>query len=81
MATENLSLMQSARESLAGKWGMAVGATLVYIVIVVGVQEVPKLGQIAGLIIGGPFSLGFSIFSLKYLVTFRDISFALGNKE
>ena len=65
MATENLSLMQSARERLAGKWGMAVGATLVYIVIVVGVQEVPKLGPIAGLIIGGPFSLGISMFSLN----------------
>ena len=65
MATENLSLMQSARESLAGKWGMAVGATLVYIVIVVGVQEVPKLGPIASLIIGGPFSLGISMFSLN----------------
>jgi uncharacterized membrane protein len=65
MATENLSLMQSARESLAGKWGMAVGATLVYIIILVGVQEVPKLGPIAGLIIGGPFALGFSMFSLN----------------
>ena len=65
MATENLSLMQSARESLAGKWGMAVGATLVYFVILIGVQEIGAIGRIAGIIIGGPFALGMSIFSLK----------------
>lgn len=65
MKTENSVLMQRARESLAGKWGLAIGTCVVYMLIVVGIQMIPKAGPFIVLIIGGPMMLGLIIFSLK----------------
>lgn len=64
MNTENIQLMRQAKEALAGKWGLAIGTFLIYMLIIGGVQVVPFAGSIAVLIIGGPMALGIAIFSL-----------------
>jgi uncharacterized membrane protein len=65
MKTENVVLMQMARESLKGKWGLAIGTFIVYMVIAGGLQMIPFIGPIASLIIMGPLVLGLAIFSLS----------------
>lgn len=64
MKTENVVLMKMARESLHGKWGLAIGAFVVYMLISISFQIIPIAGPIIGLLIAGPFMLGISIFSL-----------------
>lgn len=65
MKTENAILMKQARESLAGKWGLAVGAFLIYSVIIIVVNSLKNAGSIISLLISGPFALGLSLFSLS----------------
>jgi uncharacterized membrane protein len=65
MKTENVVLMQMAKESLKGKWGIAIGTFVVYIIIVTAPQIIPIVGPIASLIITGPLVLGLAIFSLS----------------
>ena len=65
MKTENVVLMQMAKESLIGKWGLAIGTLVVYILISVALQLIPFVGPIASLIISGPFALGLANFSLS----------------
>lgn len=65
MKTENVILMQMARESLKGKWGLAIGTFVVYLLISVVLQIIPIVGLIASLIISGPFALGWAVFGLS----------------
>lgn len=65
MKTKNKELMVRARESLAGKWGLAIGTYLVYMVIIIGAQAIHIIGPIISLIISGPFIIGVSIFTLS----------------
>jgi uncharacterized membrane protein len=65
MKTENLVIMKMARESLDGKWGLAIGTFVIYMLIVCAPQFVPILGPLAILIITGPMVLGVAIFFLK----------------
>jgi uncharacterized membrane protein len=65
MKTENVVLMQMARESLKGKWGLAIKTFVVYFLIFFILQFIPIIGPIASLIISGPFTLGLAIFSLS----------------
>jgi uncharacterized membrane protein len=65
MKTENSVLMRQARESLVGNWGLAVGTFLVYMLIAVGIQNIPKAGPILSLLVSGPMMLGITIFSLS----------------
>jgi uncharacterized membrane protein len=60
----NKALMASARESLKGSWGLAVGATVVYLVILVLLQFIPILGYIVSQIIAGPMYAGLVVFFL-----------------
>jgi uncharacterized membrane protein len=64
MATSNKQLMQQARQSLDGKWGLAIGTTLLYTIIVGALQAIPGIGFIAGLVISGPMAYGITKFSL-----------------
>jgi uncharacterized membrane protein len=64
MKTENAVLMKQARESLVGTWGLAIGTFLVYMVILMAVQSIPKAGGLISLLITGPMTLGMVIFSL-----------------
>ena len=65
MKTENAVLMKQAREALSGKWGLAVGTFVVYMLIMCTLQIVPVAGTIASLIIGGPMAVGIAIFSIS----------------
>lgn len=67
MKTENVVLMRMARESLSGKWGLAVGTFFVYLLIVGAIQggvRIYPVSGIVGIILAGPMALGVSIFSL-----------------
>ncbi len=57
---ENKDIMAKARVSLKGHWGIAIGAMLLYIVIVAGIQIVPVAGAIISLLIGGAMTLGMN---------------------
>jgi len=57
--------MKMARKSLAGKWGLAIGTFVVYMVIVSAANMVPFVGSIASLIISGPMLLGMAVFCLS----------------
>ena len=68
MKTTNSTLTQMARESLDGKWGLAVLGTFVYFIVLMGVQllaEIDPLLMIVTLIISGTIALGFITFSLN----------------
>jgi uncharacterized membrane protein len=59
MKTENSILMQRAQEALYGKWGLAIGAGILYTIIGGGPTAV-------NLILSGPMAAGMAKFSLKY---------------
>ncbi|MFC2137945.1 DUF975 family protein [Bacteroidota bacterium] len=63
--TENKVLMEQAREALRGRWAMAIGTYLIYMLLIIGIQSIRGLGSIASLIISGPMSVGVAIFSLS----------------
>lgn len=63
--TPNKELMQQARESLSGKWVLAICTFLIYMIIVGGLQAAKGFGQIISLIVSGPFAIGISYFSLS----------------
>jgi uncharacterized membrane protein len=66
MMTANRELMSRARELLKGRWGIAVGANAIYLLLIILVQGIPHIGWIAGLIIGGPLILGWTSFFLSF---------------
>ena len=65
MKTDNILLKLQARESLAGKWGLAVGTFALYFVICMIVGSIKNIGFVISLIISGPLSVGVAIFSLS----------------
>jgi uncharacterized membrane protein len=64
-ATENRELMAQARDALDGRWGLAIGTFVVYMVITVPISMVPFIGWIISIIIGGSMAVGIAIFSLS----------------
>jgi uncharacterized membrane protein len=64
METDNIVLMKMARESLKGKWGLAIGTFLIYTVVVSAFGATQKTG-ILSLLIAGPMMLGAATFSLS----------------
>ena len=68
MKTENVVLMRMARESLKGKWGLAI-VTFVLFILITGSFQVPSyffpLAGLLSFVIAGPMALGLSIFSLN----------------
>jgi len=73
MKTENSELMNRAKQSLQGKWGLAIGTIVVYILIVVVlsviVQLIPQpiriLGSIGSMFVSAPLALGLQMFVLS----------------
>jgi uncharacterized membrane protein len=78
MKTKNRELMNQAKDALSGKWGLAIGTSLVYILIIAVLQGAftflptlggtaffPAFGGIFTLIIGGPLAIGFAMFILS----------------
>jgi uncharacterized membrane protein len=73
MVTSNKDLMTQARQSLSGRWGLAVGTFFVYMLIMsvisstnysAGFDGLKFTGNIAILLLGGAFALGAATFSL-----------------
>jgi uncharacterized membrane protein len=71
MNTENVTLMRAARESLKGKWGLAILTFLIYTLLTSTTGSARSYGSMLTfssaltLIIGGPLELGAAIFSLS----------------
>lgn len=75
MQTENVDLMRQARESLNGKWGLAIGAFVVYLIVVMILQTPSLLAPsivllafpmgILSIIVAAPMVVGLAIFSLS----------------
>jgi uncharacterized membrane protein len=65
MTIENIDLMRKSREALEGKWGLAIGTFLVFTIITSIPGSIKSQGYIISLIIGGPFLLGATFFSLS----------------
>ncbi len=65
MQTTNSVLINQAKESLNGKWGLAIGGFLAYYLISTSLTFIPKGGILSVLIIGGPFLLGLQRFFLS----------------
>ena len=63
--TENRVLMARAREALKGKWCLAVGSCLVFLLIVVLVQRVPHIGKILPFVVSGPMAVGWAALTLS----------------
>jgi uncharacterized membrane protein len=66
MVKENSVIMAMARDSLRGRWGLAVGAFVVYAIAIVVIQIIPILGIVLSFLIGGPLALGLAIFCLAF---------------
>jgi len=63
-ATENSVLMTQARQALKGRWGEAIGATVVSILIPLTAQMVPRVGGLLSFLISGPIMVGLAGFFL-----------------
>jgi uncharacterized membrane protein len=63
--TKNAVLMAEARKSLAGKWGLAVGTTAVYLAISIALSGAKGFGPVVSLLVSGPLMLGLTLFSLS----------------
>lgn len=61
----NSQLMNQARASLSGRWGIAIGGYLIYNILIGIIQNIPFVGVIGGLVLGGPMLLGCVYFSLN----------------
>ena len=60
----NSELRDAAKESLKGKWGIAIGGCLIYNLIIIAVNNIPLIGSLASLVITGPLALGLVWFSI-----------------
>jgi uncharacterized membrane protein len=75
--TPNAEIMTQARASLAGNWGQAMGVIVVQFVISTAASFIPFLiGNIINLLIGGPLSLGRTIYFLS-LTRAKDKQFSM----
>jgi uncharacterized membrane protein len=63
--TKNSQIMSDGRESLKGKWLLAIGTFLIYFLIYMGASLIPYAGQLLAILIAGPLAVGAAFFSLK----------------
>ena len=64
-ATTNRVLMAQARDSLNGKWGLAIGTYIVFMLIMIPIQFIPFAGFIISILISGAMAIGLAIFALS----------------
>lgn len=65
MPTDNLTLLRAARESLKGKWGLAILTFFIFTLLTAAPGSVEYRGSVLTLILGGPLTLGAALFSLS----------------
>ena len=63
--TNNAQIMSDARESLTGKWPLAIGTFLIFLLISMGATLIPFAGQVIGFLIAGPLAVGGAFFALN----------------
>lgn len=71
----NSEVRKEAREKLKGNWGTAIGAFVVYSLIVFAISIIPIIGTITLLLITGAFTLGLAILYLN-LVKYGSADFS-----
>ena len=71
--TENRILMAQARDSLKGKWGLAIGTFVVFMLIIIAIEYIPGIGWLIGFLVSGSLSIGYAIFTLS--LSFQSKSF------
>lgn len=64
--TPNTTLMSLAYESMSGRWGIAIGFSLLLPLINLAAQMIPHVGVICVLLVAGAFRLSACIFFLNY---------------
>jgi uncharacterized membrane protein len=74
--THNRDLMVEAKACLRGGWGNAIGVVLVAILILSVLGVVPAIGTVGVLLLGGPISLGLTIYFLA-VVRRRPAQFSM----
>ena len=57
--------MAQARESIKGKWGLSIGTTVVFMLVMIAIQLIPVAGWIISLLISGSMSIGLASFALS----------------
>jgi uncharacterized membrane protein len=57
--------MAQARDALRGRWGLAIGTTVVFVLVTVAAKSIPVAGWIISLLIDGPMSIGLASFALS----------------
>lgn len=60
-------LMNQARNSLSGNWGIAIATFIIFVILSGSIQVIPFFGQAGYILLAGPFAVGISIFSLNIL--------------
>jgi len=65
MVYTRAELKKEAKQALAGKWGISVGVTLIYILLSAVVSYVPIIGGIALFLCSPALTMGFTLFFLK----------------
>jgi len=65
MKMENVELMKQARETLKGKWGLAVGVCFLFLLVIMVIGGIPKIGGLFSVLISGPMMVGLATFSLS----------------
>lgn len=63
MTADNSELRQEARASLSGNWGLAIGAFLIYSLVMGSSTWIPPI--IGAIVLGGPMAAGVAGFSLN----------------
>ena len=63
--TNNTQIMSDARESLTGKWLLAIGTFLIFLLVSMGAALIPVAGQVIGFLIAGPLAVGGAFFALN----------------
>ena len=63
--TNNSQIMSDARESLTGKWPLAIGTFLIFLLVSMGAALIPVAGQVIGFLIAGPLAVGGAFFALN----------------
>ena len=63
--TENKVLMAQAREALEGKWGLGIGTTVVFMLVMITINLIPVAGWLISILISGSISIGLASFALS----------------
>lgn len=63
--TQNSDLMRGAREALKGKWALAIGTFIIYMILTGTWGSIQPSASLISLLLAGPLGLGAAIFSLS----------------